>query len=67
MQTDDTGRLLYSTPVFHGLCSEDGRCSWDYFVHHYSDPDREKRDNATRRSFLTVAAYQAYCTAPVAA
>jgi len=45
MQTDDTGRLLYSAPVFHGLCSEDGRCSWDYFVHHYADPDREKRDS----------------------
>jgi choline dehydrogenase len=45
MQTDDTGRLLYSAPVFHGICSEDRRCSWDYFVHHYSDPDREKRDS----------------------
>jgi choline dehydrogenase len=45
MKTDDTGRLHYSAPVFHGLCSEDERCSWNYFVHHYSDPDREKRDS----------------------
>ncbi|MBV9631810.1 MAG: GMC family oxidoreductase N-terminal domain-containing protein [Xanthobacteraceae bacterium] len=45
METDDTGRLLYSAPVFHGLCSEDERCSWNYFVHHYSDPQREQRDS----------------------
>jgi choline dehydrogenase len=45
METDDTGRLHYSAPVFHGLCSEDERCSWNYFVHHYSDPNREKRDS----------------------
>ena len=48
MDTDDEGRLLYSAPVFHGLCTEDDRCSWSYFVHHYSDPndpDREKRDS----------------------
>ncbi len=44
MDTDDAGRLHYEVPTFHGLCSEDQRCSWDYFVHHYSDPDREKRD-----------------------
>ena len=45
MQTDDSGRLLYSAPVFHGLCSEDRRCSWNYFVHHYSNPNREKLDS----------------------
>jgi choline dehydrogenase len=44
MDTDDMGRLHYSVPAFHGLCSEDKRCSWDYFVHHYSDPSRERRD-----------------------
>ena len=45
MDTADEGRLLYSTPAFHGLCSEDKRCSWDYFVHHYRDPSREKLDS----------------------
>jgi choline dehydrogenase len=45
MDTADEGRLLYSTPVFHGLCSEDKRCSWNYFVHHYCDPSREKLDS----------------------
>lgn len=44
MDTDDIGRLNYSVPVFHGICSEDKRCSWDFFVHHYSDPGREQLD-----------------------
>jgi choline dehydrogenase len=45
IDTDDKGRLLYSVPAFHGLCTEEPRCSWDYFVHHYADPDRERLDS----------------------
>jgi choline dehydrogenase-like flavoprotein len=44
METDDVGRLHYAVPVFHGLCSEDERCSWNFFVHHYANRERETRD-----------------------
>lgn len=34
----------YEVPLFHGLATEDPRLSWRYFVHHYSDAERERRD-----------------------
>jgi choline dehydrogenase len=40
----DAGRLMYEVPVFHGLCTEDKTCSWDFYVHHYSDPAQAARD-----------------------
>jgi len=40
----EEGRLLYEVPIFHGLSTEHRDCQWDYFVHHYGDPAREKLD-----------------------
>ena len=39
------GEFLYKVPIFHGLCTEHPACSWDFFVHHYADPQREQRDS----------------------
>src|SRR3569833_1750292 len=41
----DDENANYSVPVFHGLASEDPAYSWDYFVKHYEDADRRKRDS----------------------
>src|SRR5436190_15091120 len=41
---NETGRLMYEVPIFHGLATEFGECQWDYYVHHYSNPDLEKKD-----------------------
>src|ERR1051325_2437180 len=38
------GRLMYEVPIFHGLSTEYGECQWDYFVHHYADPARQRLD-----------------------
>lgn len=42
---DDSGRLMYEVPIFHGLSTEYPGCAWDYFVEHYSDPEKQKRDS----------------------
>lgn len=34
----------YQVPAFHGLASEDARLRWDYFVRHYADATRQRRD-----------------------
>lgn len=36
---------LYRVPGFHGLASEDVEQRWDYWVHHYADVTRERRDS----------------------
>src|SRR5207302_6761460 len=36
---DETGRLMYEVPIFHGLATEYPECQWDYFVRHYSDQE----------------------------
>jgi choline dehydrogenase len=41
----DAGRLLYEVPIFHGLSTEYSGCAWNYFVRHYSDPDKQKKDS----------------------
>src|SRR5690348_4644543 len=41
----DDENTNYSVPVFHGFASEDPAYSWDYFVKHYEDADRRKRDS----------------------
>lgn len=41
----ELGRLMYEVPIFHGLSTEFPECQWDYFVEHYSDPDRQKLDS----------------------
>jgi choline dehydrogenase-like flavoprotein len=40
----DDGGANYEVPLFHALATEDPRLRWDYFVHHYSEPEREQRD-----------------------
>jgi choline dehydrogenase len=34
----------YSVPAFHGEATEDEALRWDYFVRHYSDDERGRRD-----------------------
>jgi choline dehydrogenase len=41
---NDMGRWMYEVPIFHGLATEYADCAWNYYVHHYSDPQRRKKD-----------------------
>jgi choline dehydrogenase len=41
----DLGKLLYEVPIFHGLSTEYAECAWEFFVRHYSDDARQKRDS----------------------
>jgi choline dehydrogenase len=41
---DETGRLLYEVPIFHGLSTEYAPCAWDYFVRHYTDDAQQAKD-----------------------
>lgn len=41
---DDTGRLMYEVPIFHGLSTEYAPCAWNYFVRHYTDDAQQARD-----------------------
>ena len=34
----------YDVPAFHGFASENTAIKWDYFVHHYADPESERLD-----------------------
>src|SRR5579859_3265148 len=34
----------YDVPVFHGLSTENTAMKWDFFVRHYADLARQKRD-----------------------
>jgi len=43
---EDKGNTLnYQVPAFHPLSTEDPTMRWDYFVKHYSDPERQKLDS----------------------
>ena len=42
---DETGRLMYEVPIFHGLSTEYPACAWDYYVRHYSDDAQQARDS----------------------
>ena len=44
---DETGRLMYEVPIFHGLSTEYKPCAWDYFVRHYSDDAQQAKDSKT--------------------
>jgi choline dehydrogenase len=41
---DETGRLLYEVPIFHGLSTEYKGCAWNYFVRHYTEDAQQARD-----------------------
>jgi choline dehydrogenase-like flavoprotein len=34
----------YDVPAFHAFASENPAISWDFFVDHYADPERRRRD-----------------------
>ncbi|MBC8029085.1 MAG: GMC family oxidoreductase N-terminal domain-containing protein [Pyrinomonadaceae bacterium] len=42
---DETGRLMYEVPIFHGLSTEYKPCVWDYFVRHYTDDAQQALDS----------------------
>ena len=46
VEPDNPDRLPqdYHVPVFHAISSENNSMKWDFFVEHYSDPDRQRRD-----------------------
>ncbi len=41
---DPTLNDAYDVPAFHSLASEHPAMRWDYFVRHYADPARQRRD-----------------------
>jgi choline dehydrogenase len=42
---DETGRLMYEVPIFHGLSTEYKPCAWNFFVRHYTDDALQARDS----------------------
>jgi choline dehydrogenase len=42
--SDHGDRLSYQVPAFHTQSTEDPNMAWDFFVKHYSDEARSKRD-----------------------
>jgi choline dehydrogenase len=41
---NETGRLMYEVPIFHGLSTEYKPCAWDFFVRHYTDDEQQAKD-----------------------
>jgi len=41
----------YDVPVFHAISSENNAMKWDFFVDHYSDPARQRRDPKYREDW----------------
>ncbi|HMG33657.1 MAG TPA: GMC oxidoreductase [Blastocatellia bacterium] len=42
---NETGRLMYEVPIFHGDSTEYKPCAWDFFVRHYTDDAQQARDS----------------------
>lgn len=42
---DETGRLMYEVPIFHGDSAEYKPCAWDFFVRHYTDDQQQAKDS----------------------
>ncbi|SRR5579883_1207147 len=42
---EDKGDDLVSVPAFNPLVVEDDEVKWDYFVRHYADDERQRRDS----------------------
>jgi choline dehydrogenase len=40
----DEENYVYQVPGFHGLATEDPALRWDFFVRHYGDDERQRRD-----------------------
>jgi choline dehydrogenase len=44
---DETGRLMYEVPIFHGASTEYKPCTWNYYVRHYDDDQQQAKDSKT--------------------
>ncbi|WZH42281.1 Choline dehydrogenase [Fusarium acuminatum] len=44
---DDYNSLNYTVPAYSANASEDPEISWNFFVHHYADDERQARDFKT--------------------
>lgn len=42
---DETGRLMYEVPIFHGFSTEYAPCAWNYYVRHYTDDAQQAKDS----------------------
>jgi choline dehydrogenase len=42
---NETGRLMYEVPIFHGNSTEYKECAWDFFVRHYTDDAQQAKDS----------------------
>ena len=42
---NELGRYLYEVPIFHGLSTEYPDVAWDFFVRHYTDTEKQKKDS----------------------
>ena len=42
---DPGANIHYQVPAFHGKSTEDETMRWDFFVQHYTDEDRARRDS----------------------
>lgn len=41
---DQSDNINTQVPTFHPLASEDPEIAWEFFVQHYTDPDRQRED-----------------------
>lgn len=41
---DDHRCVVYDAPIFHAQASEHAQLRWDFFVRHYADEERQRRD-----------------------
>lgn len=46
---DSQENLNYSIPAFHAFSTDDERMRWDYYVKHYSDPDKHSQSQYDRK------------------
>jgi choline dehydrogenase len=46
---DETGRLMYEVPIFHGHSTEYKQCAWDFFVRHYTDDAQQAKDTKVKK------------------
>jgi choline dehydrogenase len=42
---DETGRMMYEIPIFHGASTEYKPCSWNYYVRHYTSDEQQAKDS----------------------
>ena len=42
---DETGRLMYKVPIFHGASTEYKPCAWNYYIRHYTDDVQQAKDS----------------------